>query len=138
MRERWNHPCVVIWDAQNESSTDETGKATHVVRRLDLSRRPWENGWSGPQSTADCVESHPYLFSRVWEGQKPFRLSMMPEISGVPYLNDRQKKLRVPIIINEYCWLWLNRDGRPTCLTDKVYESILGSDNTVEKRETPR
>ncbi len=25
MRERWNHPCVVIWDAQNESRTAETG-----------------------------------------------------------------------------------------------------------------
>ena len=72
MRERWNHPCVVIWDAQNESSTDETGKATHAVRRLDLSRRPWENGWSGPQSTADCVEAHPYLFSRVWRVRNPF------------------------------------------------------------------
>ena len=134
MRERWNHPCVVIWDAQNESTTDETGKAIQAVRRLDLSGRPWENGWSGPQSTADCVESHPYLFSRVWAGEKPFKLSMMPEISGVPYLNDRQKQLRVPIIINEYDWLWLNRDGTPTCLTDKVYESILGSDNTLEKR----
>ena len=58
----------------------------------------------------------------------------MPEISGVPTLNDQQKRLRVPIIINEYDWLWLNRDGTPTCLTDKVYESILGSENTLEKR----
>ncbi len=134
MRERWNHPCVVISDAQNESSTDETGKAIHAVRQLDLSGRPWENGWAGPQSTVDCVESHPYLFSRVWAGEKPFKLSMMPEISGVPYLNDRQKQPRVPIIINEYDWLWLKRDGTPTCLTDKVYETILGSDNTLEKQ----
>jgi hypothetical protein len=42
--------------------------------------------------------------------------------------------LHVPIIINEYCWLWLNRDGSPTCLTDKVYESILGKNSTVEAR----
>ena len=32
----------------------------------------------------------------------------------------------MPIIINEYAWLWLNRDGTPTCLTDKVYEKLLG------------
>ncbi|MFI5454496.1 MAG: glycoside hydrolase family 2 TIM barrel-domain containing protein [Isosphaerales bacterium] len=102
MRQRWNHPCVVIWDGQNESFTDETGKAIRAVRHLDLSGRPWENGWSEPQSTADCVESHPYLFSRGWQGQGPFKLSEMPRVSGVPYLNDRQKKLRVPIIINEY------------------------------------
>jgi len=134
MRQRWNHPCVVIWDGQNESFTDETGKAIRAVRHLDLSGRPWENGWSEPQSTADCVESHPYLFSRGWQGQSPFKLSEMPRVSGVPYLNDRQKKLRVPIIINEYCWLWLNRDGTPTCLTDKVYEGILGKNSTVEAR----
>jgi beta-galactosidase len=136
MRERWNHPCVVIWDAQNESFTGETGKALQAVRRLDLSNRPWENGWAEPQSPTDCVESHPYLFIRTWSGQKPFRLKEMPTISGVPALNDRQKKLDVPIIINEYCWLWLNRDGSPTCLTDKVYEGILGPNSTVAQRRT--
>jgi len=134
MRERWNHPCVVIWDGQNESVTDETGKAIRAVRHLDLSNRPWENGWSEPQSPTDCVESHPYLFSRGWQGQSPFRLSEMPGVSGVPHLNERQKKLTVPIIINEYCWLWLNRDGTPTCLTDKVYESILGPNSTTVSR----
>ena len=40
----------------------------------------------------------------------------------------------MPIIINEYCWLWLNRDGSPTCLTKKVYESILGPDSTLAQR----
>jgi hypothetical protein len=134
MRERWNHPCVVVWDGQNESVTDETGKAIRAVRHLDLSNRPWENGWSEPQSPTDCVESHPYLFSRGWQGQSAFRLSEMPTVSGVPHLNERQKKLTVPIIINEYCWLWLNRDGTPTCLTDKVYESLLGPNSTTESR----
>ena len=95
MRERWNHPCVVIWDGQNESFTDETGKAIQAVRHLDLSNRPWENGWAEPQSAADCVESHPYLFSRGWSGQKAVQArARCPRISGVPHLNDRQKKLR--------------------------------------------
>ena len=71
MRERWNHPCVVIWDGQNESFTDETGKAIQAVRHLDLSRRPWENGWSRPHDAGDCVESHPYLFIRGWSGGNP-------------------------------------------------------------------
>lgn len=134
MRERWNHPCVVIWDAQNESFTDQTGKALQAVRHLDLSNRPWENGWSEPQSPTDCVESHPYLFIRMWSEKKPFFLKELANVSGVPNLNPRQKKLSVPIIINEYCWLWLNRDGTPTCLTDKVYESILGKNSTTEQR----
>ena len=49
MQERWNHPCVVIWDAQNETVTAETGKAIQAVRGLDLSNRPWDNGYGQPQ-----------------------------------------------------------------------------------------
>jgi hypothetical protein len=135
MRERWNHPCVVIWDGQNESFTDESGKAIRAVRHLDESNRPWENGWSEPQAATDCVESHPYLFIGIFFDKKtPFRMSQMPEVSGVPELNAKQKKLRVPIIINEYAWLWLNRDGTPTCLTEKVYNYLLGPNSTTEQR----
>jgi hypothetical protein len=134
MRERWNHPCVVIWDAQNESNTPETGKALQAVRHLDLSGRPWENGWAEPQATTDCVESHPYLFIRQWSGREPFRMSELAKTSGVPRLNQAQQKIPVPIVINEYAWLWLDRDGNPTCLTDKIYETLLGPDSTVAQR----
>jgi beta-galactosidase len=134
MRERWNHACVVIWDAQNESVTDQTGKALQAVRGLDLSNRPWENGWAEPQSPTDFVESHPYLFIRAWSGQKPFRFEDIAGVSGVPYLRGAQKKYDVPIVINEYGWLWLNRDGTVTCLTDKVYESLLGPNSTARQR----
>jgi hypothetical protein len=134
MRERWNHPCVVIWDAQNESVTDQTGKAVQMVRHLDLSNRPWENGWSDPQSPHDFVESHPYLFIKAWSGKESFRLRDIANVSPVPHLRAEQKKLDVPIVINEYAWLWLNRDGTTTCLTDKVYNSLLGPDSTVVQR----
>jgi beta-galactosidase len=134
MRERWNHPCVVIWDAQNESFLAASGKALQAVRHLDLSNRPWENGWAEPQSPTDCVESHPYRFYRDWSSTNRFRMSEFATMSGVPDLQNPQKKLRVPIIINEYAWLWLTRDGNPTCLTDKVYEHLLGPHSTAEQR----
>jgi len=138
MQERWNHPCVVVWDAQNESVTEETGKATAAVRNLDLSNRPWNNGWAEPQGPNDCVESHPYLFSRFFNpswSRKDFNgLKDMAKVSPVPNLRDAQLKLNVPIIINEYGWLWLNRDGTPTCLTAKVYEKLLGPNSTTEQR----
>jgi hypothetical protein len=134
MRERWNHASVVIWDAQNESLTEETGKALRAVRHLDLSNRPWENGWAEPQSETDVIEAHPYLFIRAWLGQEPFRLSMMPEISGKPPLMPPQQKLGATVLINEYGWLWLNRDGTPTTLTSKVYDGLLGSNSTTEER----
>ncbi len=134
MRERWNHPCVVIWDAQNESVTEETAKAIAAVRHLDLSDRPWDNGWAVPQSSADCLEAHPYLFSTIQWGTGQFRLSDLANTSGKPRLRDVQQGYDLPIIINEYAWLWLNRDGTTTCLTDKVYSSLLGPDSTIAQR----
>jgi len=138
MRERWNHPCVVIWDAQNESNTAETGKALSEVRRLDLSNRPWDNGWGEPQSEADCVETHPYLMIGLlnpdWGNSKVKSLKDLANVSGVPPLNAAQQKLKLPIIVNEYAWLWLNRDGTTTCLTGPVYEKLLGPNSTTEQR----
>jgi beta-galactosidase len=138
MRERWNHPCVVIWDAQNESRIAETGKALMAVRQLDLSNRPWDNGWAEPQTEQDCVEAHPYLmsglFNASWGNAKFKSLKDMVTVSGVPSLQAAQRKLKVPIIINEYGWMWLNRDGSTTCLTGPVYEKLLGPNSTVEQR----
>jgi len=138
MRERWNHPCVVIWDAQNESSIKVSGAALQSVRNLDRSGRPWENGWAEPQADTDCVEAHPYLmigfFNPAWGNQKFTGMKDMVKISGVPSLNAAQSVRKVPIIINEYAWLWLTRDGQPTCLTGPVYEKLLGANSTVEQR----
>jgi len=141
MHERWNHPCVVIWDAQNETVTEETGKAIQAVRHLDLSNRPWENGWSPPQEPDDCFEAHPYMFSEYRNGKGSFRLADLESYRIGPrnsFLN-RYKGKAVTVykgccwIINEYGWLWLNRDGTPTTLSKGVYQSILGPDASVEQ-----
>jgi len=129
MQERWNHPCVVIWDAQNETRTTETGKAIQAVRGLDLSNRPWDNGYGQPQVPGDSFESHPYLFSNP-----KFKLSGLARVSGVPQGNAIPNSAKNPIIINEYDWLWLNRDGSPTTLSRKVYENLLGTNATMAQR----
>jgi hypothetical protein len=129
MQERWNHPCVVIWDAQNETRTEETGAAIQMVRGLDLSNRPWDNGWARPQAPGDCFESHPYLF------QNPkFKLAQIAGVSGVPRGNVITNTGGNAIILNEYGWLWLNRDGAPTTLTREVYHNLLGEQATVAQR----
>jgi hypothetical protein len=129
MQERWNHPCVVIWDAQNETVATETGKAIQLVRGLDLSNRPWDNGYGEAQSPDDSFESHPYLFSKP-----DFKLSGLTNISGFPRGNRRANTGNNPIIINEYDWLWLNRDGSPTTLSRKVYQDLLGTNSTATQR----
>ncbi len=129
MQERWNHPCVVIWDAQNETRTTETGKAIQQVRQLDLSHRPWDNGWAPPQDPGDSFESHPYLFSNP-----NFKLADLAHTSGTPKGNVVPNSLTNAIILNEYGWLWLNRDGTPTTLTRQVYKNLLGEDAAPYQR----
>ncbi|MGE5610701.1 MAG: glycoside hydrolase family 2 protein [Bacillota bacterium] len=129
MQERWNHPCVVIWDAQNESKSEQTSPAIQAVRSLDLSNRPFDNGWSPAQAPTDSFESHPYLFSN-----SSFKLRDLARVSGIPHGNAIENKDKNAIIINEYCWLWLNRNGTPTTLTKDLYRNLLGDNATPDQR----
>ena len=139
MRERWNHPCVVLWDAQNETTTLETGKAIRAVRKLDLSGRPWDNGEGPAQAPGDSFEAHPYVFPS--EGHV-FRLADfadtpgMPGVpGGVPGQNVRRNVGRNPVIINEYCSGFLDRDGNPTIpRMAQYYEENLGPHATTARR----
>jgi beta-galactosidase/beta-glucuronidase len=67
MQDRWNHASVIVWDAQNETWAKQTGEAIKQVRKLDLSNRVWDNGWSPPVAAGDIREAHPY-FERWVEG----------------------------------------------------------------------
>jgi hypothetical protein len=144
LRERWNHPSVAIWDAQNESVTNVTGEAIQMIRHLDLSDRPWDNGWAAPVSETDPIESHPYLFVKYYVGEKPSQNGPLKDLlSDVhPPANDPNERspsdnghyYQNPVIVNEYAWLWLNRDGTPTLLTDKVYEVAFPEAVTKEQK----
>ena len=126
MRERWNHPSVVIWDASNETTSDETSAAVAQVRSLDLSGRPWDNSYMPPGQLGDVLEQHPYHF------QDPnYKLSQLATADPAPW---GQKGNGHGVIINEYGWLWLNRDGTPTTLTEKLYQNLLGTNSTTEER----
>jgi hypothetical protein len=125
MQERWNHPCVVIWDAQNETVTTETGPALAQVRGLDLSNRPWDNGWSASMAPTDVCESHPYHFM-----DPHMTLSRaLGDKTGMPAaFGNNNPGNRNAYVINEYGWLWLNRDGTPTTLTKDLYANLAGKD----------
>ena len=131
IRERRNHACVVLWDSCNETISEETGLALENVRHLDLSNRPWDNGWAAPQRPDDSWECHPYHFENP-----EFKLRDLAGASGDPTAIQRVKinYQGHPYIINEYGWLWLNRDGSPTTLTAQLYKNLLGADSTVEQR----
>ena len=138
MRERWNHPSLVIWDAQNESITPETGLAIREVRDLDLSDRPWDNGWSEPVSETDVCETHPYLYGiyKVEQDAEPeegYKKEFYGTVRspGLYWAGDKSKSAKEtgatfdnPMLINEYGWLWLHRDGTPTVLSERIYDIL--------------
>ncbi len=134
MRDNWNHPSVVIWDANNESYDDVfADKVIPAVRGLDLSNRPWENSYNLPAGPDDPVEDHPYLFSRNQrKGRTGFSMTMLEKMSSrgdAGYTPSAHA-----VICNEYGWLWLNRDGSPTLLTREIYRKLLGENATAEER----
>lgn len=120
LRDQWNHPCVAIWDATNETNSKKTADALMRVRDLDLSQRPWDNGYYPPQEPGDTNEQHPYHY--ISDGSfRPKRLATLD-----PHVGDG----RHAVIVNEYGWLWVNRDGTPTTLTQALYTKAFGEKPT--------
>jgi beta-galactosidase len=134
MRDNWNHPSVVVWDANNESYDPVFHeKVIPAVRGLDLSNRPWENSYNLPAGPDDPVEDHPYLYIRNWSSlEERFKITELEGMRGTG------ANLSTPsahaTVLNEYGWLWLNRDGSPTVLTPKVWEFLLGKDAGPKER----
>jgi hypothetical protein len=133
MRDNWNHPSVAIWDANNETKDPIFGaQVIPAVRALDLSNRPWENSYNQPVGPDDPVEDHPYLMqgeAMGWGG--PFRMTDLEHGSGAP----REAPISArAMILNEYGWLWVRRDGEPTALTEKLYPKLLGENATAAQR----
>jgi len=131
MRDNWNHPSVAIWDANNETWDSAFGeKIIPAVRHLDLSNRPWENSYNPPEGPDDPVEEHPYEHQTMADGGPPFSMTTLEspgtKAAGAPSAHA--------LILNEYGWLWLNRDGNPTELTKKLYPALLGENSTAEER----
>lgn len=132
VQEQWNHPSIIIWDASNETvsnngKTEEIAEAVKNVRSLDMSHRPWDNSYSDIRRPGDVMELHPYHF------QNPkFRLQDIANADTNPGGNPGEKKFMK--IINEYGWLWLNRDGSPTTLTKDLYANLLGENSTEPER----
>ncbi|SPE35653.1 putative Glycosyl hydrolase family 2 [Candidatus Sulfopaludibacter sp. SbA6] len=132
MRDNWNHPSVAIWDANNETFDPVfDAKIIPAVRGLDLSNRPWENSYNPPAGPDDPVEDHPYEFHDMAKRDGP-------EFSMTTFEKSNGKAPGAPsghaLILNEYGWLWLNRDGSPTELTKDLYPRLLPKNATAQDR----
>ncbi len=134
MRDNWNHPSVAVWDANNETKDAIFGaKIIPAVRSLDLSERPWENSYNAPAGPNDPVEHHPYLMQSGHRGKLTFSMTNLETMDSKPPKGALPSDTNPPLI-NEYGWLWLNRDGSPTLLTENVYAQLLGTNATARER----
>ena len=134
MRDNWNHPSVAVWDANNETKDDIfSTKIIPAVRSLDLSDRPWENSYNPPAGPNDPVEDHPYLMQSGHMGKLTFSMTNLQTMDGKPRPGALPSDTNPPLI-NEYGWLWLNRDGSPTRLTTNVYAQLIGTNVTARER----
>ena len=135
MRDNWNHPSVAIWDASNESVVPQIAeKVIPAVKDLDLSHRPWEDSYNPPSSNNDPVEDHPYLWvDNANTGEPRFKISDLETMQGLIPVENTMKTAHA-MILNEYGWLWLNRDGSPTLLTDKLFPMLVGKQSSAGDR----
>lgn len=145
MQDRWNHPSIVIWDGQNETVATQTALAINKVRHLDLSNRPWDNGYSAPASENDPIEAHPYLFYpyHMKDAKEPEE-GLLKHLLGTRRIPSNDPNEQDPaadghhynnaIILNEYAWLWVNRDGSATTLSENVYKNFFKDVVTNQQR----
>ncbi len=132
MEDNWNHPSVAIWDASNETRSDVLRDTViPAVRKLDLSNRPWDNGYNVPQGPDDPYEDHPYIYSFV--GEPPFYdMQQLMNMEGPPIRNAGASGHAA--ILNEYDALFLKRDGSPTFFSKKFFDNLVGPNASLDKR----
>lgn len=93
----------------------------------------------GVPVAGDSDECHPYHF--IFSPNQPFRLRDLAGDPGTkpglliaqPYAAEKALR-KNPLIIKEYGGLWLNRDGTPTTLSQRVYDYLLEPSATTAQR----
>lgn len=138
MSDSWNHPSLVIWDPMNETASDRMYNSGLIqqIRKLDLSARPWENSYNPPTGQNDMVEFHPYRLTQGFyhfSPGKPFDLASFQSMYPTPNMGEFRQTGQ-SLVVNEYGWLWMNRDGQPTLLTKRIYDHFLGSNSSATER----
>ena len=140
-----NHPSIVIWDAINENWNNYIGNSLiPELKQLDPTRI-WDAGYMTRDHMGAIDEmDEPHLYRtpsltyskelKQYVLKRPFTLGeLQKNWSSSPYILGILKA-NVPQLVNEYAWIWLWRDGRPSKLTVDIYNYYLGENATPEQR----
>ena len=131
-----SHPSIVIWDALNENWNEFIGNEL-IPELMELDpTRIWDAGYmtASDMGLDEMDEPHPY------DGPMP-RRDMVAFIND-PYplgnldyrnaANIKSLESGTAQLVNEYGWVWLWRDGRPSKLTIDFYKYYLGEQLSAE------
>jgi beta-galactosidase len=127
VRDSRNHPSLAWWATSLESVAPwMADEVLPEVRKLDLSGRAWSDSFNPPSEPDDPKEDHPYEFAANQNPDTPHfdmvQLESRGAFSGIHIPGDAGSGHAS--IIGEYGWLWLNRLGDPTLLTQNMYPSL--------------
>jgi len=132
-----NHPSIAIWDAINENWDEYIGnELIPELQQLDPTRI-WDAGYmTGTHMGNDEMdEPHPYEGRRPWIDANRYEKSPYP-LGDLDYRstkNINSIESSAAQLVNEYGWIWLWRDGRPSKLTTGIYEYHLGNASSAEE-----
>ncbi len=119
-----SHPSIIIWDAMNESRHDFIGNdLIPRLKQLDPTRI-WDVGYMNEQNLTlnemDEPHYYPLLVTQKSDKDKLRQKRENYRFGKLFYEDsylDRSRYSPVPQVINEYGWMWLNRDGTPAFLS---------------------
>ena len=136
-----NHPSIVIWDAINENWDSYIGNVLiPELKQLDRTRI-WDAGYMTSKDMGgndEMDELHPYRALTLMPANEvkdyfekhPYDLGNLDNGDS----HEKISEAKVPQLVNEYGWIWLWRDGRPSKLTVNNYTYFLGENATPEQR----
>jgi len=119
-----SHPSIVIWDAMNESRHNFIGnELIPRLKKLDPTRI-WDVGYMDERdlllNEMDEPHYYPLLVTQRSDKEKLQQRRLNYRFGQLYYENnylDRSRYSPVPQVLNEYGWMWMNRDGTPAFLS---------------------
>ena len=136
-----NHPSIVIWDAINENWDAFIGNILIPELKLLDPTRIWDAGYMTSDEMGgndEMDEPHPYRMLNTMPAHevKDYFERRLYDLGDLDNWNGSMHVLQagVPQLVNEYGWIWLWRDGRPSKLTVNNYNYFTGEDATPEMR----
>ena len=136
-----NHPSIIIWDAINENKDSYIGNTLiPELKQLDPTRI-WDAGYMTFEDMGknnEMNEVHPYRALTLMPADevKDYFEKYPYDLGDLDNWNDFRDILSagVPQLVNEYGWIWLWRDGRPSKLTVNNYNYFMGENATSDQR----